>query len=70
MPGEHGVGFALNLALMTCDSVSDDGATLICPRGSGGGRLVIENSSGDPVAPDQETFVGKFYGCLLVDECR
>ncbi|MDJ0441397.1 hypothetical protein [Rhodococcus qingshengii] len=70
MPREHGVGVALNLTSVTSDAISDDGATLIYPSSAGGCRRVIENSGHDPVALDQESLVGKFRVCLLVEERR
>ncbi|OYD70263.1 hypothetical protein BDB13_3863 [Rhodococcus sp. OK302] len=66
MPGEHGVGFALNLALVTSDAISDDGIALIDPSSEGGCRRVIENSCRDAVALDQESLVGKScVGCFV-----
>ncbi|MCZ4618727.1 hypothetical protein [Rhodococcus qingshengii] len=70
MPREYGIGFGLNLAVVTSDAISDDGAALIYPHSAGGRRLIVEDSGHDPVAPDQETLVGKFRVRRLVEEYR
>ncbi|OYD60949.1 hypothetical protein BDB13_5862 [Rhodococcus sp. OK302] len=70
MSREYGVGLALDLMSPAGDTVSDDGAALVHSLSVRGCRFVIESSSSDPVASDQEVFVHQFRGRVLVEECR